>query len=239
MDRRLLSGFVALAACALAQPAFEVASVKPADPNANGTSIYGSPGQLHMENFSLQDLIKQAFQVKDFSISGPSWLTSARFDVVAKRPSGSSRQQVGAMLQSLLADRFHMTWHRQTRVMPAYALLVDKKGLKLQPVEGEPEESGDSGPARLTAYHTTMSLFADSLSTQLDRPVKDMTGLPGIYDIKLRWIPEGADPATLNLSLPTSIFTALQEIAGLKLEPRRLPIEILVVDHIERQPTGN
>jgi uncharacterized protein (TIGR03435 family) len=122
--------------------------------------------------------------------------------------------------------------------MPAYALLVDKKGLKVQPVEGEPQDWGDFGPGRLTANHTTMSLFAESLSTQLNRPVKDMTNIPGIYDIKLRWTPEGADPS-VNPSLPTSIFTALQEIAGLKLEPQRLPIEILVVDHIERQPTEN
>jgi len=239
MVSRPILGLLALAVCALAQPAFEVASVKPADPNANGTSIYGSPGQIHMENFSLRELIEQAFHKKDFSVYAPAWLTSACFDIVAKMPAGSSRKEVAAMLQALLADRFHLAYHRETRVMSAYALLVDRKGLKLQPVEGEAQASGDSGPARLTANHTTMSLFADSLSSQLDRPVKDMTGLPGIYDIKLRWTPEGADPATVNPSLPTSIFTALQEIAGLKLERRRMPIEILVVDRIERQPTEN
>lgn len=239
MAFRPILGLFALVACAFAQPAFEVAAIKPADPNANGSSTHSNFGRITMENVSLKDCIERAFSVKNFSLSGPPWLDSARFNIVAKPPDGTPREQFNAMLQTLLADRFKLAFHRETKVMPAYALLVEKKGLKVQPVETGPDGGWSTGRGRADVIHITMPQIADFLSQLVDRPVKDMTGVAGRFDFKLRWTPEGADPATADPSVPSSIFTALQEIAGLKLEPQRLPIEILVVDRIDRQPTEN
>jgi uncharacterized protein (TIGR03435 family) len=220
------------------QPAFEVASVKPANPNANATYTRTDAGRLTLENISLKDCIERAFEVKDFSLSAPPWLDSARFDIVAKAPERAKIQQFNVMLQKLIIDRFKLAFHRETRVMPAYALVVDKKGLRVQAVE--PGNSGwSTGRGMLDGIHLPMTQFASLLAERVDRPVKDLTGLSGIFDIKLRWTPEGTDPSAVDPSLPTSILTALQEQAGLKLEPQRLPVEILVVDYIERQPTEN
>lgn len=243
-----LRRFVLLAVAALcvcAQPAFEVASIKPADPNANGSSTHSNAGRITMENVSLKDCIKQAFEVKDFSISGPAWLDSARFNITAKIPDGAPARQVGAMLEALLAQRFGLRYHRETRVLAAYALVVDKKGLKLQSVD-QPKQGGWAmGPGMIQANNITMPMFAEVLSMQLNHPVKDMTGLKGVYDFKLRYTADdfAADRGGSDQDRPVpaggSIFTLLQEQAGLKLEPQRLPVEILVVEHIERQPTAN
>ena len=220
------------------QPAFEVASIKPANPNANGTYTRTDAGRLTLENISLKDCIERAFEVKDFSLSPPPGLDSAHFDIVAKAPEGVQTQTFNALLQKLLVDRFKLTFHRETKVMPAYALVVDKKGLRVQAVQ--PGESGwGKGRGRLDGIHLPMAEFASLVAELVDRPVKDLTGLSGVFDIKLRWTPEGTDPSAADPSLPASILTALQEQAGLKLEPQRLPVEILVVDHIERQPTEN
>lgn len=130
------SVLITVAAWVSAQPAFEVASIKPADPNANGTYTRSDPDRLTLENVSLKDCIERAFEVKDFSLVAPAWLDSARFNIVAKAPARTTRQQVNAMLQRLLIDRFHLTFHRETKVMPAYALVVDKRGLKIEQTEG-------------------------------------------------------------------------------------------------------
>jgi uncharacterized protein (TIGR03435 family) len=234
----------AVVSCVYAQPAFEAASIRPADPAANGTYTHTNPGRTSLENFSLKDCIERAFEVKDFSLSAPAWLDSARFNIEAKAPAGAAPAQFNAMLQRLLIDRFHLEYHRETKAMSAYALVVDKRGLKAEKVE--PGQFGyGSGRGMLDGFRVNMGQFAAILSEFVDHPVKDMTGLGGVYNIKLRWIPDapagrGGEPVpAADASLPTSIFYALQEQAGLKLEPQKLPVTILVVDHIERQPTEN
>ncbi len=195
-----------------------------------------------MENVSLKDCIKQAFDVKDFSLSGPAWLAYPRFDIVAKPPAGTSREQYDAMLQTLLVQRFKLVFHRESRTLPAYALVVDKRGLKVKPVEDDGRPGETWGRGLVSGRHITMAGFADLLSRHLDRLVKDMTGLSGVYDIKLLYTPDdatAADPPASDSSAASSIFAALQEQAGLKLLAERLPIEVLVVDRIERQPTEN
>jgi uncharacterized protein (TIGR03435 family) len=219
---------------------FETASIKPADPAANGSSMGGTPGMMKMENVSLKDWIEVAFGLKDFSLVGPAWLESARFNVMAKGPVASTREQISAMLQNLLVERFKLAYHRESKVMPAYALVVDKKGAKLKPSsEGQMGTNTSMGRiARIDAKHVTMADFADSLSQQLDRPVKDLTGITGTYDVKLEWAPDSSAAERENPNA-VSIFAALQDQAGLRLEARKLPIDILVVDSIERQPTDN
>jgi uncharacterized protein (TIGR03435 family) len=240
MTGRILPLVLALAALSAHGQRFEVASIKPADPMANGRSTHTSQGQLRMENQSLKDLIQRAFDLKDYSFSGPGWLDSARFDIVAKPPAGASPKQYNAMLQALLAERFKLEYHRESKVMPAYALVVDKKGLKVKPVEDKQQSGWSTGRNRIEGHQLTMAGFADLLAGQLDHPVEDMTQVSGVYDIKLLFVKDEspAEPPA-DSGLASSIFAALQEQAGLRLETRKLPVQILVVDRIERTPTEN
>jgi uncharacterized protein (TIGR03435 family) len=222
------------------QPAIEAASIKPSNSVSGDSSMHGSPGQVTMENISLKQWIEVAFGLKDFTLAGPDWLESARFNVAVKMSSPpTTREQFATVLRTLLIERFKLVYHNESKVVPAYALVVDKKGLKLTASpEGEMKSNTSVGAlARITATHATMEELADVLSEQLDRPVKDMTGITGAYDVKLVYAPETS--ATKENSTAASIFAALQEQAGLRLEGRKLPVKILVVDSIQRQPTEN
>jgi uncharacterized protein (TIGR03435 family) len=207
-----------------AQPlAFEVASVKP---NTSGkTSMMSGPNTVLMENNSLRRLIQIAYRLQGYDYSGPAWLDNTYFDVTAKFPAGVTFKQMPEMLQTLLAERFKLAIHREEKEVSGLLLVLDKKGLRIQPVE--PGQGGASwGPTLLRAKSTSMADIAVLLASSLQSPVKDQTGAPGVYDINLTWPPDG------------SVYEALQEI-GLKLQVTKLPVQVLVVDHAERVPTEN
>jgi uncharacterized protein (TIGR03435 family) len=278
-----------LAACAaLAQsnpPAFEVASIKPAAPQTMGRMMVrmgGDAGRVDYANVSLKDVLARAYDVKRHQISGPSWLDSERYDITAKVPDGVPKEQIPAMLAALLTERFKMTVHKETKEEPIYALVVGKNGPKLKK-----SEEGDTAPrtfttpeggkinapkgggmmimngpggAHLQANQTTLARFADMLSNMLDRPVLDMTGIEGNYDITLDVSmedmagmkkgmgpgpgpmaggPGGGEHGPAPDSAPSaSIFTSIQQL-GLKLDPRKAPIEHVIVDKAEKVPTEN
>lgn len=223
---------------------FEVASVKlnkSGDLSAlgRGGSVKVSGSQLAMENVSLWKCIGSAYGIgedKDYAITGPEWLKYERYDIIAKIPAevlkdqAQLRPRVELMLQTLLADRFQLRVHRESKVMPAFGLIAVRSGPDF-------EEVATPGPVQtgrgLLRGKMPMSHFADLLSQFLDRPVVDQTGLKGIYDLKLEWSPDDADNPT-----GPSIFTAVQEQMGLKLDAQKLPVVILVVDHVER-PSEN
>jgi uncharacterized protein (TIGR03435 family) len=236
---------VCVSLCVRAQ-SFEVASIKPADPSAYGSSARSTPGQFVMENMSLKEWMEIAFDVKDFSLAGPPWLDSARFNVTARAPEPAAKWAVTqAMLRNLLVERFKMAFHREPKMLPAYVLVVDKKGLKLTPstaTEGNSNTS-EGRVVRITATHVTLADLADMLSQQLRGPVKDSTGLTGYYNVKLQYAPYDAaasESARSKEDNPaSSVFAALQEQAGLKLETRKTQVDILVIDYIERQPSEN
>jgi uncharacterized protein (TIGR03435 family) len=290
---------------------FEVASVKlsvmPAGngairPGPQGGPGGGDPGRLTYSFTTIRDLMVDAYSVKRSQISGaPSWLDSERFDILAKVPEGATKEQAKVMLQNLLAERFKLTLHRETKELPIYALLVGAKGPKLKgstvtdappasDSQGKPQDApqppgrpsmrdlkiGPDGcpdmPASaagragsfmmmtpngecLISKGETMDGLAARLSNGLDRPVVDQTGLTGKYDFKLRYDassmaggrggPKDAlDPAPAGDSAsgadaPPSILTALQEQLGLKLEAKRGPVELLVIDRVQKTPTKN
>jgi uncharacterized protein (TIGR03435 family) len=226
------------ASLALAQdrPAFEASSVKASAAGDSGMSMHGTPGQLEWKDTSLRYFVQTAYRVHDYAYSGPAWLDSALFDVIAKVPANGSANRYPDMLQTLLAERFKLAVHRETKELPGLALVVDKKGPRIKPVE--PGDAGwGSGPNMVQGRKASMAQFADALSTALNRPVKDFTGLPGVYDIKIQWtpdIPTSSDPTDLS----GSVYAAVQEL-GLRLQVRKVPVEIVVVDHIERVPTEN
>jgi len=263
------------------RPEFEVASIKPAPPpSGNQLRVFmgGDPGRVNMNNLSLRDMMRLAYQVKDYQISGPDWMNSMRFNVVATIPPGTPKGDIPLMWQSLLADRFKLELHRDKKELPVYVLLVGKGGPKLKKSENQDDSPGPAGGApipggrgrvmmgrgRLTANRSTVSGFAETLSRQMDRPVVDETGISGLYDITLEWTPDerqrmqfmpgmpapppgggGDAPAARaggSEATPSSgatIFAALQEQLGLKMESKKSQVEILVVDHAEKVPTEN
>lgn len=264
------------------QPAkivFEVASIRPSKPPSGGRMRIGmnvDGAMLRYSNANLKDCIRTAFRVKEFQVQGPEWLSAARFDIVAKLPDGSSKEQVPEMLQSLLAERFKLALHRDTKEHAVYALVAAKGGPKLKPAEvtagAAPKPGGD--PARgpmprgamammmspsgmhLRSSATTLANFAEAISRFCERPVVDATGIQGLYDFDLVFSPEtlrnmpgggpmmmrrggGERPQADAPSEPAvSIYEAVQRY-GLKLEPRKAPMEMLVIDHIEKEPTAN
>jgi uncharacterized protein (TIGR03435 family) len=237
MMKPLLLLAAATALLAQTPAAFEVATVKPNTSGGGNTSMRAFPsGVLEYRNYPLRALIQLAYRVKDYAWSAPSWLESVRFDVVAKVPAGARPDQRPEMMQTLLKEQFQLAVHREEKEIPGFALVLDKKGLRISPVEPGDSSSG-SGPGMVGGTKLSMPAFAGLLSNALQRPVKDRTETPGVYDIKIRWLPDGPAPADTT-GLSGSVYEALQDL-GLKLQVQKVMVETLVVDHAERTPAGN
>ncbi len=231
---------------------FEVASVKPSKPGATGGGIRPLPGgQTYIAtNAPVKLMIKLMYHVTDRQISGgPAWINTDLYDVEAKAERPASLDQLHQMFQNLLVDRFQLKFHRETKEMPCYALVLDKSGSKLKLNESpEPFDFPikPGGRGKIVGQRVSMSYFTWFLSglPMVDRPVVDKTGLSGNYDFTLELLSEAAklpggddrEPAA-NPEGP-SLFTALREQLGLKLEPQKGPVEIMVIDHAEK-PTAN
>jgi uncharacterized protein (TIGR03435 family) len=222
------------------------------------------PGLYVCENCGVSLLLREAFDLKSFQFSAPDWMQSTRFHVLAKIRDGATRQEFRLMLQGLLADRFKLTFHYQNREIQTLELVVAKNGPKMQEHEDQPparDESPQAGPPNLdengfpilpgrkpmmrgAGDHQTqrfvgesMSHFASVLSSRLEAPVTDATGLRGKYDFTLRWIMDRGIPSA-DAPGP-SIGQALQEQLGLKILPKKSKADIFMVDHIEKTPTEN
>jgi uncharacterized protein (TIGR03435 family) len=227
----------------VAPTAFEVASIKPNNTGGRGSSTHSRPGgEIMMENVSLKQIIQMAYDVRNFSLNGPDWMDTVRFDILAKPPSEVNRDEMKVLIQSLLVDRFKLQVHRETKTMSAYELVAAKGGIKLKPVEPGPggtNSNTNAGKGVLTAQKTSMANFANWLGTRLDRPVVDKTEATGVFDIKLEFSIQENQGAEVDVTAGPTIYTAIQEQLGLKLVAQKLPVEILVVDHLEKVPTEN
>jgi uncharacterized protein (TIGR03435 family) len=244
----LLLSVAALALSAGAQqPAFEVASVKPHKPdvageNRNHESIDSVPGALTVRNASLGSCIKWAYLVRDYQISGPAWLNEERYDITAKAAGPARLDELRRMLRTLLAERFSLRLHREAKQLPVYSLVAAKSGPKLHKAEPGSNTSMQGENGSFVFRGTSMAQLAEDLSTlsQVDRPVLDRTGIPGVFDFSLKI---GEDNNEMKRALIAgdgpSIFTLIQEQLGLKLEARRDVAEVLVVDHAARIPSEN
>jgi uncharacterized protein (TIGR03435 family) len=240
-----------------ARPEFDVSSVKLNKKNCC-YSAGANNGQAGAKDSTLKALIGLAYKVQEFQIAGgPSWIESDRFDVEGRtedRNADSDRLRL--MLRSLLEDRFKLMLHMETREAPIYALVIAKGGLKmkLSPDQTSPDVNGPSkpgagpnhgairfGPGSMMGNAVNFSLFVRFLSQRLDRPVVDRTGLSGRYDFLLQWTPgigeSRVDPG--GNALPPgepagpSIFSAIQEQLGLRLESTKGPVEVLVIDSVD------
>ncbi len=268
----LLAWYV-VAVGALAQspsPTFEVASIKP---NKSGELLIGMSalpnGRVNITNTTVKALIRTAYRLQEFQVvGGPDWLPSERYDVVAKAEGNPDREHLERLLQGLLAERFKLSVHRDTKDLPIYALTAAKRDGTLGPQlqkssidcaavrNGPPRPSGTLAsnggrpvcgmrglPGNFIAGGIPLALFATSISTVVNRTVVDRTGLAGDFDIDLRYTPDQMPQLPLALpggaTLPPidpngpSIFTAVQEQLGLKLESTRGPVEVLVIDNVD------
>jgi uncharacterized protein (TIGR03435 family) len=234
MTERAFCVLLAISVCAIAQvpKEFEVASVKPQAPGDTRGSIGPSPGAFIANGIPLKILIEIAYRVKDYQISGgPDWIAIDHYDVSAKVPAGfiPTGQQMQPMMQALLADRFHLKLHRETRELPAFALVVGKSGPKLT-ASTKADSRISVGHGIFTGQKIDMPRLADALAMDSDRAIVDQTGLAGQYDVTLKWTPDAADSDPAAVSL----FTAIQEQLGLKLEATKAPVEVLVIDSVEK-----
>ena len=231
-------------------PAFEVASVKPnltARAGGEGSereNIAGSPGSLTMRNVNLRSAIQWAWRVRGYQVSGPGWLANEKYDIVAKTSSPASDDQLRLMLQTLLADRFQLKLHRETKELPVYLLVAGKRGAKLRASASEGSSSMRPAGGGLEFRNFTMAELAERLSVRpfsFDRPVLDETGLPGLFDFTMKLAGTDAElKQTLEgMERGGSDFALFLEQLGLKLQPKKGPVEILVVDRVEKAPLGN
>ena len=274
----------------------------------NGGPGTRDPGQITITNMSIKDLMTSAYNVKSYQVTGPDWMDSQRFDIVAKVPVGATKDDTNVMMQNLLQERFGLKLHHETKDMAMYALVIGKNGPKLKESEEDPPPAdgataGPGGPdalppgpmalpkigkdgmpelpagmrrqgimmmmmngkMRMVATKAPIARLVDTLARQYDRPVTDQTGLTKKYDFTLDFAPEtsmmkglpapppgggmagppgGGDGAGMHGDAPTggevaSLAVAIQEQLGLKLESKKGPVDLLVVDHLERTPTEN
>lgn len=234
---------------------FDVISLKSSTPDEHNSFAFQSlpGGTIRMLGLPLRMMIMEAYGVKAFQISGgPDWIRSARWDVLAKAEGFQGRiprDQENLMVQSLMADRFHLKFHNETKKEAIYALVLDKNGPKMIPNSSD-ERLFRNLYGSLLVKKGRMGSLADWLSRALWRVVIDKTGLTDEYDYKLEWTPEPSEGGPESLGLPPdapsahsetngpTIFTALKEQLGLRLAPQKGPVEIVVIDSVDK-PAGN
>jgi uncharacterized protein (TIGR03435 family) len=223
-----------------ARPEFEVTSVKisPRLGKSGYVNFVRTIGQngISFLGITPKELICWAYSTKGFEVSGPKGLTEEWYDVVAKASGPAPNDQLRLMVQSLLALRFKLDAHRETRSLPAYEIVVGKNGTKLREVNSAGAAGVFPGGHGISAKKISMARFAELLSNKLDRPVVDKTGLTGVFDISLTWTPDNG--VTPDDDIVPSVFTAIQEQLGLKLEGHKDMIATLVIDHLEK-PSEN
>uniref|UniRef100_Q01YN7 TIGR03435 family protein n=1 Tax=Solibacter usitatus (strain Ellin6076) TaxID=234267 RepID=Q01YN7_SOLUE len=233
---------------AAAPQAFDVASIKVSQIGKAGgegsrrENVQISLGSVNMRNVSLKTAIRWAYHVMDFQVSGPEWLANERYDIMAKAAGPAPDAELRVMLQTLLAERFKLAVHQQTKEMSAFVLIVGKNGPKFQESkeEGESVLAPDQKTMRVVVKRTPLSQLVEMLGNVLRAPVVDLTGLKGRYDITVelaKYIPDRSSTEPMD---PVSILTrGLQDELGLKIEPRKMPIDLVVVDHAEKLPVEN
>lgn len=237
-------------------PVFDVVSIKPNKSGSGNVNTNTSSDSFSATNVSVKMLLEDAYGVKQDLIYGlQGWANSDRFDIKAKIVEPDfvvlrklTPAQRRTMLQALLVDRFQSKTHIETKTLPVYELVLAKDGPKFRAsaAEGSPEDKSPNGVGRggmmvqnteLTGHAIPLASLADMLTNQLHRTVLDKTGLTGQYDLLLKWTADDGTDASSDSSTP-SIFTALQEQLGLKLQSSKGPVDTLVVDHVE-MPSEN
>lgn len=238
-------------------PEFDAASVKPVRPpdqsgakrgvpRSTGIIRMPDPGSFVCDFCTLSDLVLSAFHIQSFQLSAPSWMEEEHYAVNARVPKGTTPEHLRLMQQSLLAERFKLTYHHESKEMGRSELVVAKEGPKLKPSPGPPSAIDGREPGATIApngrinasyFDTSMAELADILAKQVHEPVTDATGLQGKFDFILTWTMDRGVPSPDGEAGPT-IFDALKT-AGLKLEQKKGVVDRIVIDHAEKVPAGN
>jgi uncharacterized protein (TIGR03435 family) len=219
---------------------FEAVSIKPSHADDRGHDVDGDGSLTRMRNVTLKNCIRMAYGVPEPRILGvPKLMEELRFDIDAKAAHPAEGPEYMAMIQSMLADRFQLSIHHESRTLSGYALTVTKSGIKAKPSESD-GSSSHGGRGRLDAKGNSMERLAIRLADLLGVTVVDATELQGKFDFSLKWTPDEmqANAPASDTSMGPSIFTALQEQLGLRLEARKVPTEVLVIDHA-KPPSEN
>jgi uncharacterized protein (TIGR03435 family) len=281
----LTTVFAIVVAFGQTKPAFEAASIRPAPTQVSSVNVglHMDGSQARFTYLSLKDYISRAYRLKAYQIVGPDWLAGERFDIAAKLPDGATAAQIPEMLQALLDERFHLKIHRDMKDFPVYSLEIAKGGIKMKELPSDSDTAtSPAGALNVTVVGTntgvgysfgngstltfsarglegkkiTMRALAETLSWYVDRPVVDMTGLKGNYDIMLDISEEDFRAMTIRSAvvagvvLPPPAMAVLDRPwgdsltnslgkAGLTLEQRKSPLEVIVIDSIEKKPTDN
>jgi uncharacterized protein (TIGR03435 family) len=255
--RRRIAVWLGILACAMAnvfaqevkRAEFEVASFKPSPPAQrpkiviNGLGTFRG-GRLTFSNASLNDLLKYAYgMTSDAQLAGPEWIASkaVRFDIEALAPVDTPRDRLALMLQALLADRLKLAAHHEQRELRYLSLTVGKDGPKMRAAEEHPaDDTAYNVAGRIVRKRISMPQLALLIARFERQPVIDGTGLDGFYEVKLEWVP-GDLSATEPADTPAgpSIYSAVQSQIGLKLEGRRGPLDVLVIDSVQNVPVEN
>ena len=230
-----------------AHPGFEVATIKKSDPDDNRSGFHNNGHNIFIENETMNDLISFAYNVHVKQIvDAPAWFGSERFDIKgfpdAEGVPGLA--QYREMVSKLLAERFQLKFRREQREMARFTLTVAKGGLKIEPTKSDPDNGLPDQTGNIDGSHVSWRFTNNSMAdfcgflqmAVLERPVVDQTGLKGKYDFKLAWTADAQ--ATTDPSAAPGFLTALQEQAGLKVEPSRGEVDVLAITHVE-QPSAN
>lgn len=227
-----------------AHPSFAVATIKPHDPNSNRQGINNEGNRIIIRNQSVAYLMIFGYAIHPRQIAGaPDWVLHDRWDIDGRADAEGepSLHQQQEMVQKLLAERFGLKLHREKREMPVYAIQIVKGGPKLKPPANpaaEPDQQGNGHGTEQTITYTSASMQDFILGEQffVDRPIVDQTGLTGRYDFSFRYTWD--ENHTTDPNAPPGLFTAVQEELGLKFEPAKAPVEVFVVDTVQK-PTEN
>jgi uncharacterized protein (TIGR03435 family) len=233
-------------------PAFDVASVKVSQPAAGERvrrdNIQVSPGTVTMRNVNLKACIRWAYHVTEYQVSGPAWLDSERYEIAGKAAGPAAEEQLRLMMQALLQERFKLALHRQIKDFQVYVLVPGKNGPKVHEstTEGETSIETNQRQMSVSVLRAPVGQLIEMLSNVLRTPVIDQTGLKGRYDLSLNVAKYAADMAAQGKSVESTpmdpqalISMVLQEELGLKLESKKMPLDLLIVDHTEKTPVEN
>jgi uncharacterized protein (TIGR03435 family) len=229
---------------------FDVASLKAAPPPSGRITVdlgNVSHGRLTLTNVTLSECLRFAFNIyTDEQIAGPEWIKDHRvlFDIVAQASPDTPRDQVRQMAVSLLTERFGLVLHHESRTIRYLALVADKDGVKMHETQdGSPAVTEIVRPGRIVYQHVSPLTLAVLLSRFTDQPILDRSGLNGKYDVDLQWTPDSPSaipPADAqNVDASPALSAATREQLGIRLEERKGPLDVVVVDHVERSPTAN
>jgi uncharacterized protein (TIGR03435 family) len=226
-----------------ADPSFEVATVKLSDPDERGTSLHTEGRRLDIKNQTIHNLLAFAYGVHSKQIvDEPGWLATDRYDIdgIIDTEGQPNLRQLQGIIKKLLADRFQLKMHRESRELAVYALTVAKDGPRIAKSKGDPNVLGDENDQNhngvVTQSITNMSMTDFTLIMQYftDRPIVDQTDLTGKWDFKWTWTSDDSRLPADAVNPPPGLFTAIQEQLGLKLEAKKAPADVYVIDHVER-----